>query len=342
MMINIKDRINSYQRFGPEYDRMLANHLPMALWALHRLGATDDDLNRFAETYTASHDLPPVSPPAGISLNDRNWESYKGKREYFSNFRAFFSIKLQELGREGFLRSCFNPLMAGISAAAYHALIRLAYGVDSDNDEEILSGMAYLAASCLQLQGPLPALSGHAIPLREQINFVSEELSAGRLVLPKMNGVIFERMGQVSQKEVLVGIAGRLAIPTGASLKDFAEITLDLYLSTKNFTLLHTVTACHASRIMMPYIDDKTLYLKYFYQALVAAYITVGAPHIGEQAPYHIDKNQIEKIKAAACKASDDHDIKLTYTAREEYRAYQNPLYLKAAVQLYSSKINRD
>jgi len=337
-LIDIRDKVNKYQDFAPEYgDLNLTNHLPMAQYALYRLGANDADLERFTRRYIDAHGLHPAPVPSlPLSLNDANWREYLGKREQFVHYRSYFGSQLKKLGRTKFLELYFNALVRGISSEAYHSLIRLAYGVESENDEEIVSGVAYLADSYLELNGPLPEVSSSALPLSEQLSYLSEELSSDQLKLPPLEGIIVTKMSIISQADVLAGVSKNLAIPTGTTLRDFADLALNLYLTFKDFTALHTVTSCHASRVMMPYVEDKTLYLRYLYQAFVAAYLSIGAPQIANFESFP-DSSQtiVEQLKAAAQKADDDHDIKLTYTSLEEHRQYGNNLYLKAALELY-------
>ena len=140
-VIPIQNKINSYQHFAAEYgDLNLTNHLPMAQFAMFRMGANDADFNRFSNHYICLHDLPPVGSTTGIRLRDDNWQDYLGTRKYFADYRLFFGEQLNKLGRKRYLGVYFNSLVGGISSAAFHSLIRLAYGVDSENDEEILSG----------------------------------------------------------------------------------------------------------------------------------------------------------------------------------------------------------
>lgn len=332
---DINEHINRFQNYGPEYgESMLSNHLPMALYALHRMGADEADITRFTDRYTRIHRLTPMSNSADAEIAGEDWRNTLGTHQRYPAYRSFFADRLQKLGREKFLKIYFNPLIPGISAAAYHALIRLAYGVESQNDEEILSGMAYMADSHLELQGPLPDVSDNGLSIKEQMSFVSQELSSGRLVLPALEGVISEKMDTLSQGDVLGGIAENLTLSVGVTLRDFAAVALDLYLTTKNFTALHTVTGCHAARVLQPYVEDEILYLRYFHQAFVAAYLSIGAPPIKTQETKN-DAGQIEKIKTAARKASNDHDIKLTYTVLEEYKKYGSALYLRAAAEFY-------
>ena len=245
-LVHIQNKVNGYQNFAPEYGiSNLTNHLPMAQFALFRVGSSDADLDRFTNYYIDLHNLPSAEPATGLSLKDDIWRNHLGTREYFADFRLFFANRLETLGRQKFLEIYFNALARGISSAAFHSLIRLAYGVDSENDEEILSGMAYLADAYLELRGPLPEASTNERSLHDQMNYVSEELSSGRLVLPALDGIIFEKMNAVSQPNVLESISKNLAIPAGARLRNFADVALDLYLSTKDFTALHMLSLIH-------------------------------------------------------------------------------------------------
>jgi len=108
-MSDILNRINSYQNLDPEYgSRMLTNHLPMALFALHKLGADNLDLDRFSENYIKKHKLSPPHPVTNILLNDEKWLNHLGKREYYSDFKRFFAVRLEKLGRETFLKIYFD------------------------------------------------------------------------------------------------------------------------------------------------------------------------------------------------------------------------------------------
>ncbi len=333
----ISSKVNGYRNLAPEYgDQGLTNHLPMAQFALFRLGASEADFDRFTNYYIDLHKLQSAPPAIGIKLNEENWRDHLGEKKCFSDFLLFFADQLNKLGRTKFLNSYFNPLLGGISSEAFHGLIRLAYGVDSENDGEILSGLAYLAAGYQVLHGPLPNESTTGISLHDQTNSVSEMVSSGQLRLPHLEGIIVDKMQSISQPEVLAGIFDKLTIPNGTTLRDFADLALNLYLSTKDFTTLHTVTSCHASRIMMAYVENESLYLKYYHQAFLAAYLSIGAPRIAaHETSLQSNEKLLEEIKAAAQKATDDHDIKLTYTALEEHRAYNNNLYLRAALELY-------
>src|ERR1700691_2928399 len=67
------------RQFSAEFPVLLANHLPMILVALHRLGASDARLREYFATYRDRNYLPPAPPP--IAPIDRaNWSAALGNR----------------------------------------------------------------------------------------------------------------------------------------------------------------------------------------------------------------------------------------------------------------------
>ncbi|HEX7676931.1 MAG TPA: hypothetical protein VF713_02320, partial [Thermoanaerobaculia bacterium] len=91
----------------------MANHLAMALVALHRLGASDERLREFAAFYQ---------------------QRLRSKPESETIQSAKFAAELKEKGREVFLRDAVLPLTPALASEAFHGLIRTAYAVDSGDD----------------------------------------------------------------------------------------------------------------------------------------------------------------------------------------------------------------
>jgi hypothetical protein len=58
--------------YGPLYGNRLANHLPMALLALDRLGADAATMRRFADGYAAASCCPPRCRAAN-SIRTMSW-----------------------------------------------------------------------------------------------------------------------------------------------------------------------------------------------------------------------------------------------------------------------------
>src|SRR5580658_8820444 len=63
-----------------EFPFFLANHLPMVLVALHRMGASDERLDAYCQIYHEQHGLVPVPEPTARITRD-NWREFLGQRE---------------------------------------------------------------------------------------------------------------------------------------------------------------------------------------------------------------------------------------------------------------------
>jgi len=117
-------------------------------------------------------------------------------------------------------------------------------------------------------------------------------------------------------------------------LREVAGFALQAYARREDFTLLHIVTGCHAFRIVQPYANDKALARRYLWQAALAAWLTVVVTPASRQEGALEGQGPGEQdIAAGARRSSDDHVIKLCYSALCEYREYGDPAYLRIAAR---------
>ena len=85
------------RRWSAEFPFFLANHLPMVLVALHRMGASDERLEAYCQIYHEQNGLVPVPEPTGTVTRD-NWREFLGRREREGDYRAFFGAEVARLG----------------------------------------------------------------------------------------------------------------------------------------------------------------------------------------------------------------------------------------------------
>jgi len=163
---------------SPEYGAGLSTHLPMALHALHALGASEQRLAAFFERVapgiparlraTAVADpaaldapIPPGAPDAAVAADAL------GHFEHFEPLHRALSARLRRDGLDALLRQCLPVLMPGVSAVAFHGLIRTAHGVAASHAGEVVIGLAYWASRHLPLlpaDGPALSHTRHATP----------------------------------------------------------------------------------------------------------------------------------------------------------------------------------
>ena len=145
------------RQWSAEFPFCLANHLPMVLVALHRMGASDERLEAYCEIYRQQNGLVPV-PERIDEITAHNWREFLGAREREADYRAFFDGEVARLGATPAAILYLPQLMPGMAASATHALMRMAYATMTDSDEETGVALGYWAATYLPL-GPSRGLT---------------------------------------------------------------------------------------------------------------------------------------------------------------------------------------
>jgi hypothetical protein len=310
------------QRHAPLYGDRLANHLPMALIALDRLGADAATMRRFADGYARR--LAPAAAPSASALDPHE---YLGSHGDYPRFVRFFQDRILEAGVDAVLHDWVPVLMPGLAGSAFHCMIRLAYALDSGGDDEIVLALAYWASDYAAL--PLPLSLAPAEGSLDEIASRVRARMSGHVFKP---GIIIDKMLEVGWDPALAGVALQpRAAPTLAAIARFG---LDAYWEHEDFTLLHIVTGCHAFRIVERFAGDKPLARRYLWQAALAAWLTVvDAPARREQGGVDWPEPAPEAIAAQARLSSDDHAIKLCHTALCEHREYGERRYLRVAAR---------
>jgi len=298
-----------------EYAGGLSNHLPMALLALQRLGADEARLQAFADSHASR--LEPAPPAQTWPAGDA-WTARLGEREAWPLYRDFF---LQWLDREGsgeVLRQVLPGLMRGCGAAAFHGLIRTAYGVRSAHRRELADGLAYWACRWLDL-GESRALGRTPDPAR----------LLPRLPVPGgSQRLIFDRMQAASALPAFAPTVAQLRVDEG-TLARLAALAAGLYARSGNFTALHLLTSAHALRVLLPFIDEPVPALRAYWRAFAAG-VAASSAEPDELPPLQ----DWPRIVEFALSSNDDHVIKLVDSCREQTEAYGGDAWRRAASRL--------
>jgi hypothetical protein len=323
----------------PEYGPGYSNHVSMGLFALTALGGSARQLTAFADASWSP--LEPVPKEAGPAVTRESFPSLLGQRTALNGYRRLFTQEVSQLGRTATLERYLPRLLPGLGAAAFHPLIRTGYGVRFGDDQEVADGLAYWATAYLPLgelgaAGAEPAPSVLLSQLRAARTGKSDDAEAG---------LILERMRNASHVPQFAPTVAALQ-PREDTLRRLASVALELYTVTGgNFIALHAVTGTHALRMLWPHLPQKELAARYLWQALVAAYLTVGTPALSSAAPSSAGRGLAStprpaapghvpdwsQIVAKAVGSTDPHDLKLVDVAREESTFYQEPGYRQAA-----------
>lgn len=316
--------------FDAEYHGGLSNHLPMALVALHRLGASDARLNLFAGRYATR--LEPAPAPDAWPAGDA-WQGRFGQREAWPAYRQLFAEWLTHEDAGSVLQAALPPLLAGCGGAAFHGLIRCAYAVrmgqvtgqvtgqEAGHATELADALAYLA--CRHL--PLATLATKAGTL--DVAEVLASLPATHSDAP----LITRRMRAMAAAPMFAATVARLRIDVG-TLPALAHHAAELYARTDNFVALHLVTSAHALRVLLPFIDEPLAAVRDYAVAYAAAHAAATAM-TGAMPRLLPWKTIIERAIAS----DDEHVIKLVDSCIEQKAIYSGKVWREAASRAVTS-----
>lgn len=326
----LKRLLDANERFDLA-NRGTVNHLPMALYALSRLGASDRRLEDYFGWWEENRALPKRPSPRAVS--GESWRGEIGEADMFDALWTAFRQHAEAAGPDMPIREVYPAVADGVGAAAFHGLIRLAYGIEAAHCGEIGAGLATLCSRHAPLGVSLDA-APETPSVEAAFVRISEALSGRRFTGQGIIG----RMQAAAADLHFVASLSCPALPPDALLAELAGIAIRLYWQTADFTMLHLVTTSHAARVLFgrypqlltPQAAD-ALWL-----AACAAYASVGAP-LPQSPVVPSDVADWPEVGAGAVASNDDHVIKMTYTCRSEEAHYRDPIYRAAAARLVAA-----
>jgi hypothetical protein len=325
----LQELLNEELGTDPTTVRGLTNHLPMALVAKEGLGADADELIRFAKAYATK--ITALDEPS-VRLDDVTWKSAMGVREAAADLRDYFVRSVAEVGVDESLRSHLPDLIPGIGGGAFHGVIRLAYAIEVSSPSRIAAGLAYLA----EVGSPLrPLMPGDATTRDPSKVLVDLSRSPNLPEATKLKD-IDEEMRFVAQSDLFDAAISSLEV-SDDTFQRLARTALHLYASSDDFTALHGVTGMEAISAIRPWVDDDELLGRFAFQALAAAYLSIGAPPLWsrDRLDEFAGSNERDptEVNSIAALSDDEHVSKLVYTARRGWEKTSDPLYPAVAAR---------
>jgi hypothetical protein len=318
--------------FSGEFPLFLANHLPMVLVAMQRLGGSDERLREFFATYREMNHLVPVPPPVA-PIDRAGWTAGIGDRAREGDYRAFFEGEVARLGSRAAIVTYLPTLLPGLAASATHGFMRLAYGVMRDDPAEIAVALGYWSATYLELGAATGAAPITDDPVEVLVKM--RDVESYRHVETELD-LLWHFMRALAAKPEFRGVVDWLATGPGALARARAA-SLALYAGTMDFCALHALTGCHWLRLLEPVLPDPGLALRYFWQAIASLYPKIGFPDLPDaetlEAWRRLPCPDWPEIAAAAARSDDEHDLSLTFSAREEFWAFGDRLYQVVAAR---------
>jgi hypothetical protein len=285
--------------FAPGFGAGLANHRPMALHALARLGADDARLEAFARHYEPrlAAAAPPQPWPAGMAWADR-----LGQPEAWPLYRDLFAQWLYHESPSEMLPQVLPRLMRGAGGAGFHGLIRTAHAAAAGHRAELRDALAAWAACWLPL--------GQARPDAQPTTDDPEVLLRQLRVVRAGSGLIVDGLQAAAQARGFDALCARLALGPG-TLPQLARLAAKAYAASGNFAVLHLVTSALAMHELTRFLDPEEpekaqAALAAYWRAFAATVSSAGIVPRPALAP-----PPWAQLVQAACASDDDHAIKL-------------------------------
>lgn len=319
--------------FSTEFAKTYANHAPMVLVALDRIGGSERRLRDFFEAYRDYKELLPTGP-AVTPLDADTWTAALGQRDREADLRAWFTAEVARLGWEDALRTYLPQLAAGVGASALHALMRTAYAILREDPQEIAISLAYWASSYLAL----PPATGAAPVTKDPAEILARVTDIDAMHHLPMHELLWQNMAESGRCPAFMPVVDWLEIDAD-TLRRMASASIVLFAATQDFSALHAVTGVHWLRIVLPYCDAETrdTMLRVFWQCIAALMGEMKFPALPPAAEVErwraLPAPVWDDIFAAAALSYDEHDISVTFSGSEEDKVYGDPLYRLAAAR---------
>ena len=201
--------------------RGTTNHCPMALVALAEMGASSARLQEFFDMWEREYAL--SAPPVYEIISRHEWARHLGKRTAFGALRLCFQDWIADAGSVPVITAVLQEVPFAPATVAFHALIRLAYGIEAGHVGEIASGLASLISSNLPIE---VRLDGSRRAKSIDVGLEHAAVALSDLVLPRDS--ITSRLHAVAT-DVRFGKAVLAPPANVVLLDDLAKATIGAY-----------------------------------------------------------------------------------------------------------------
>lgn len=295
----------STKKYYIEWGGYRANHLSHGVVALHRLGASVEKLQNFAEIYSKSTlEDRQDHPEAVVDDDEMDEKKLKGRKLGYYNLLEHYECKLKSV-YEGdcvaMVRAEIDGLIDGMAGSALHGVIHTAYGLLSGSGLNVCEGLAYWHMSYLPLvlkSSSLDEIGSGTEDIVDILKDLKEDEDIFEQMLKdveaeqddvRKRGKFTPRMAALLgyQGDKLLSFAKRVKLP-GVGIDELTAWAVDcaitLYVTAErqnDFFFLHGVTSAWSLRQIILRIQDDELAvraLKVFLCVVMALYTTLERP----------------------------------------------------------------
>ena len=319
----LQELLNRHRTGELEDFNVTANHAPMVLIALYRMGADPDQLRQYYARVETGRPVSEMGALQAQRIDRGTWTKYLGTFSAWSSYRQFFQAEIGKHGVQEVLVSYVPSLMRGVAGHAFHPLLRVGYGIELNDKNEIAFGLAYWASAYLPAP-EIPRTKSRVEPARLLNVLENSELLRG--VKPHGQSIA-RRIGQFYEHEEFRRLLRPIDLHSTRPLDAIAQAIAEAFGGHHHFTMLHGVTSCHAIRMILPYCENQEDVLSMYWFSVCAAYLSVINVPDGPHHPLPDREADWPRIQRDAIATGNEHTIKLAYTCLKEAEEYHNVNY---------------
>jgi len=339
----------------------MSNHYPMTIMSLAGLGANDDEIKRFRQSWPRyrSHIETELGLIDSNEITLNNWQDYLGQARYLPEFRRVFAQGILTFGVKEFVTEALEQMKLALPMGLFHPLIQLSFAVIHGDNKLIANALAYFAIRYKNLYRHYLYRNDPDLTLSK-----TTEISASTLWtkinqnIEKLTISFQPRGGSLSTCEQLCGekTIQQLAFSQGhiineqnlkSKIIEVSQLAIRLYLAEPALTTLHAVTACQALADLTLHFAGNEKDAKTYCQLwslywiwLTGLYLEKGLP----SALPNVNSNQLsfdswEVIAKKARNIPEVHLIKMVYSCKWlSEHIENNELYRLACMNIVREK----
>ena len=320
--MSIGKLINDYSSKYSPYMGSLVNHLPMGQLALYKITGDLEKVSIYSQEYLkrGSINTVKVDYPKNKSLRE-----CLGKRDLYESCLDIIKEKDEKEGIHNLAKEILNNYILGMSSGLFHALIRVAYGVegcqiDKELTQELERALAYYITA--YREGDLFTRKIPSSQIIDEMKTLSNNEHIRKLILSK--DTLGQRMKSLYSDDEYLKLGFIIEGSVEDKIRALLKLLVPLYDDSGNIVVLHCITGLHALVVLQEYYDDFSKALDIFTTLVITHLLTIDSleyDHILE------DKTELSWrcILAKGAESTDVHAIKLAYSSYELDKMYDFP-----------------
>ncbi|PKL79426.1 MAG: hypothetical protein CVV27_01880 [Candidatus Melainabacteria bacterium HGW-Melainabacteria-1] len=307
----------------------IANHYPMTLMALHGLGASDQDLERFNQSWPRHRaELEQLGLSDHPQVTAANWPEFLGQSAKLLAFRRVFGEWLSQAPADQVIAEALGRMQNALPMGLFHPLIRLSFAAQHGDPGLIADALAYLAIRYVDLFGQLAPASepaAHAAAGWRRLDSLQLTLPAGASLS------ICEQLCAAAKLQQAASLPD-----SKTAIAEICRLALRLYLFEPSLTTLHAVTAAQALADLQQRArpEQQDVYAKLwrrYWIWLTGLYLEKGQPAGLPDLEPETNLSHLaewDQLAAQARVLPEVHLIKMAYSCRWLDQAFgPEPLY---------------